>query len=403
MHRCLPFLALALSACAPTVIPLYEEARTEALADPGPLPDVWHPDAVVHLSEAMLTDTLDVLLESEGTLSETLDVALLKATPNLKVTQLVLGEADCDQCLGVDATLKGDVLVDSPLGKHKAKISAKLSFDAEFAVVAGDTRWVLTVVPRRVRKVKLTVGGTGLKAVTTPISTWLQSHLLADIEPIPMAELGSADLPLRAMRVVPSGNAIQVHLLTATPTPTAIPMQTVVLKTGWQLELASDSLVDLARIATFNAGPVARDIVPEPTSFHFDEDQFVLGLRLWGTSGRGWWRDYEVRGDIDFEGRNITLVPGKVTETDHSRGAGWADPRIMLGKGVVLKAIEGALQTSLPAVHRDKGDALRVVVKIKSLTGNDNAVVADGSFLLKEQKKVTPQSGKAVGGGTRRP
>ncbi|NCG20600.1 MAG: hypothetical protein GWP91_16445, partial [Rhodobacterales bacterium] len=162
MHRCLPLLAIALSACAPTVMPLYEEARLQALAQPGPLPEAWRPDAVVHLSETLLTHALDVLLASEGTLTEAIDIGLVTATPTLKVSKLQLRKAKCATCLGVDATLKGNVVIDSPVGAHKTKVTATLSFDAEFEVEASEEHWVLTVAPRQVEKVKLTLNGAGV-------------------------------------------------------------------------------------------------------------------------------------------------------------------------------------------------------------------------------------------------
>jgi len=104
-----------------------------------------------------------------------------------------------------------------------------------------------------------------------------------------------------------------LELLTDTPDPQAVREPDQVPGNGWRLDLATDSLLDLARIASFRAEPLPRQIVAEPTSLYVDGRSFTLGLRLWRVKGRGWWRDYSVTGTLAVTGDDrIALTPERV-------------------------------------------------------------------------------------------
>lgn len=380
MRAILPLLVFA-SACAPSVIPAFEAARDQALADPGPAPAAWRPDAIVTMSPVLVDLALRQLLESQAQVVGTLDVGLLRATPTVTVERVSLGDATCDRCLSVDAGLRGSLAVSTPLGSIAAPLRADLSFDAEFEVLELDGSWTVTLAPREVRTVDVRVGGTDLSALTGPVVGWLTDALAG--HRVPVADLGSASLPLRAMRVRPLGEGLRLELLTDTPAPVAVPDPDLVPESGWRLDLATDALVDLARATSLGAEPGPHGIVAEPTALFASGDRFVLNLRLWRVVGRGWWRDYVVHGTLAVRDGAIVLTPDQVEDAGHSPGAAWTDPMAGLAHGRILRTVERALETSVPAVHDTTGQPLPVLeVRIEELRGLGTVIVGHGAMVL---------------------
>ena len=382
LHRVLLLLCFLLTGCAASVIPAWEAARDHALQDPGPPPSQWEPDAVLLLSEALVDDALVVLLAEQGNLRGEIAAGPITAVPDLSVRQVDLKAAKCERSLRVRAELEGVITVRSLLGEVDAPVRADLRFDAVFDVVQAGEVWSLTVAPRKLHHVEIDLAGADLAAFVQPIRTWLEEAVVRQ-PPLPLADLGSTDLPIRAMRVIPVRRDLRVDLLTTTHQARPLSTGTDAIEQGWRLDLSAPALLDLARRAAFEAGPISHDVVVEPTSLYIEEDVFTLGLRLWRLKGRGWWRDYEIDGRVTVEGRGISLQPTDVRDRGHSRGAAWADPLAALGEGVILKAIERAMETSLPAIHRERGAALKVVVQIEQVDGNGDVLVLHGGLTLK--------------------
>lgn len=395
--RLFPPLLVFLCACAPSVIADFEHARSEALADPGPAPADWEPDAHLTLSDAVVDASLEQLLAVHGSVDHRIEAGPVAARPNLVVKRASLSAARCPGCTRVDARLTGDLTVQTPLGAIAAPVRADLVFDAVFALGELDGSRVLTLAPRTVQTLDVSVAGTDLRALTDPLTEWI-SEAITDSPPVAIAELGGT-LPIRAIRVVPGDGLLRLDLLTATPDPAPIPEPDGLPGNGWRLDLSTDALLDIARAASMQAEPLPRGIVAEPTSLYVDGDSFVLGLRLWRTTGRGWWRDYTVRGSLEVVPRQgektaIALTPAGVVEEGHSKGAAWADPLAALGQGVILKTLERALETSLPGTVREGGRKLQWEVRIDAVEGRGAAVVAHGGL------SVEP-TGKGRGGGAR--
>lgn len=383
MTRPSPALAIPLLlGCAKSVLPDYEAAKREALAAPAALPSNWKPDAVLHLSQDLVDAWLGAALDAHGTLTGTIDTGLAELTPKLTVRELALTRAPgCVDCLQVNATLEGRVGWSTVLGSGATDAEVTLAFDAVFeAAPRSDGVWVVRATPRRVRDLKVDIAGAALVDAKVPIRAWLDDALAQQIGPIALAELGSSDLPLLGARVVPSGRTVQVQLHTASPTPVAVPTDRVRPADDWQVTLSQDSLLDLARAATFRHGAVGYDVVPEPTTLRIDGNGFVLGLRLWRVRGRGWWRDYVVRGTVETKPRRVLLVPGTVEEGPRSPGAVWVDPLAALAEGVVLKTIEKALTTSLPASHEGVTENVAMTLEIATVSGNGTVLDASGSL-----------------------
>ena len=82
-HATLPLLLALCTACAPSVIPMYEAARDEALADPGPAPENWSPDAVLVLSAPLVDEALEGILAEHGTLKGDVPLGPVTATSKL--------------------------------------------------------------------------------------------------------------------------------------------------------------------------------------------------------------------------------------------------------------------------------------------------------------------------------
>src|SRR5690606_17935485 len=130
-----------------------------------------------------------------------------------------------------------------------------------------DGQFAFTARPRELRALDLKLGG--MNAAIAPrleqgLREWVQTAVLDRTEPLPLGVAGSADLPLRAARVTASDKGVAIALLTRSPTPVALTKVAPKLRSGWQLEIASESLLGLARAASFAAGPLAHDVVAEP-------------------------------------------------------------------------------------------------------------------------------------------
>ena len=58
-----------LTACPKSIIPDYEAARAEALAEPGPAPTGWTPDAALTLSNNLIDTLITTALAEQGALA----------------------------------------------------------------------------------------------------------------------------------------------------------------------------------------------------------------------------------------------------------------------------------------------------------------------------------------------
>lgn len=359
----------------------YEAAKVEALKRAGPAPQDWAPDAVLHLSHDMLGTLLTEVLAHYGTLEDDISAGVATLHPSLDVKKVTLGEGTCENCLGVTANLEGTLGIDSVVDTT-APLVVDATFDAQVTVERTGPRWVLLLEPRELRDLDVTLSGVGLGYAKQPVRQWIDRNFLADVPPQEITTLGGEELPLRAVNVVPRPNAVQIHLLTAVLGSEPVPIVSATPK-GWRLDVSPETLTGLAASEAYAAGPLQHDIVPVPNSLALDGDHFRLGIRLWRLSGRGWWRDYEVTGRVKVEQAKFTFHPEEAKKIKSSKGAAFADPIAALGQGVILKAIEQALETTLPATHREDADGLRTRVTAKSLTGSPGLLTAEGGIIVR--------------------
>lgn len=367
-----------LAGCA-SVIPHYEAAMERALAQPPPTPSEWVPDAVLHLSDDVVNSVVASAIEDYGTFSSTLDLTIASFSPDLELTSMkIMAGHDCDDCLGIQIQLDGVLGYSSLLGTGETDLAATGSLDAGFAIGRNDEGdWTVSVQPRRFRFLDVTVGNLtiGVAGVSESVKGWIDRNLVTRVPPQQIMVIDADDLPLADVEIVPDQDTIQFHLLTMANHRGHVPVAGPRPETGWRMDIATDSLVALARAEAFKAGPMARGMLAEPTMLSMTDDAFAMGLRLWRAEGRGWWRDYRVEGAVTVVEDEIRLTATDVTQTDKSPGAGLADPLSALARGLILRYIEKAFETSIPAAQGEG-----TVVKIENIAAVEGAIRASGSL-----------------------
>lgn len=385
---------LSLSACAGSVMPLYQQARDDALADPGPPPADWKPDAVLHLSKTQLDEVVTAALESHGALTGRIKRSVLGleivATPDLTIDELTLGASKaCKACVAVDTKLSGDVQWTAAGRKGKVPVKVAAAFDVELSATEAEaSTFAMTAAPRELRDLKLTFGSvdaTVARVLEQGVGDWLREDFLKDVPPVEIGAFGGEDVPLRAVRIAGSGGGVRLEMLTRSPSPGVVDTKAPAgLDEGFQLAISQDSLLDLARATAFQAGPLGYDVVVEPTALTLTEDGFTMGLRVWRPVGKGWWRDYTVTGDVEMARRGVKLLPQSVTEGAKSEGAGLADPLALLAEGYMLKTIEESIATTLPTKQTARAGDVRTDIAVRSIAGVGDAVVVSGVLDVRE-------------------
>ena len=396
-------LAPHLLGCA-SVIPQYEAAMERALADPGPTPDVWEPDAVLHISGLAINRVVKDAIEDYGTFSTELNLGVVQVSPDLLLSSMTVSEGrKCTDCLGVAIELDGKLRwTSSVLGEGSTRLAASGSLDARFSTMRSDEGdFVVSVQPTRFRFLDVTLGSftVGVAGVGETIKDWIDSTLVAQVPPQEMMRIAQEDLPLADVRIVPDGDSVQLHMLTMSPERGRVVMDGPRPASGWRLDLAPESIVAIARAEAFKAGPMTRGIVAEPTLLTMDADSFEMGLRLWRSEGRGWWRDYTIHGTVSVEQDEIRLAATKVRQVAKSPGAGLTDPLVALAKGLILNYIEKAFETSIPAAQGEG-----TVVQIQAIQAIDGAIRSTGEILIEgeagepDATLVQPQDADVVEG-----
>jgi hypothetical protein len=362
------------------VLPLYEAARAEALKDPGPAPAGWAPDAWVAVSSTSLDELLVAVLAADAELSTHLDAGIATFTPRLNVSDVqILPPEGCGGCLTVNLALTGTLEWSSAIAQGSTSLTAGGKFDAIFEVVQEGATFRVDLRAKKLRDVSASLGQSRVGLPVGEISQWLSKDLLDAVPPIPITSFDGTDLPVRAVRVVPVGRSIRVEALTKAPLATAVPPPERVTD-GWRVGLSQPSLLALARAAAFRKGPLAHDVVAEPTALDIGKDRFTLGLRLWRVAGKGWWRDYTVMGKVNVGRDGIDLVPDQVVEGPKSPGAVFSDPLAALGEGRILEAIEDALAITLPTRQSTEVGSVHTNVALTGLDPSGTSLFANGTL-----------------------
>ncbi len=384
-------LALALFGCGPSVVPLYEAARDDALATPGAVPANWRPDLVLHLAEPVVQKLAKEGLAANETLHQRVEISAMglpvTVTPDLGARRVEVGPVrGCPACLSVDTTLVGPAKW-TALGQRGAvdlRVYAKLSL--EVTTVLQDGAFTVTVAPRSIDTLEVTVEGAEARVddlLTSALGADWHKKVLAGISPIELGTVGSQGLPLRALRVVALDNGgLQFEMLSSSPTPGVLSVRDRALVKGFALYADEGSVLDLARAEAFRAAPLTHDVVAEPTRLTVTGSEFDLGLRLWRPVGSGWWRDYDAHGTLSLTEHGVHLAADKVTEGSTSEGAELADPLAVLAEGAILTGIGDALVAGCPRRSHVVADGVRVSTDVTGVTGADGVVVVSGTVAV---------------------
>lgn len=384
-----PLLLSALLGCASNVHTLYEQARAQALADPGPPPESWTPHATLAISwplvDGLFAEALDDRLKKAGKPTEiSLPLGLVaRLTPDLGLEEAHMGPApDCGSCALIRTSFSGS------LRWTVGTLEGHLPMDAAVDVVVNLASSPAQGGGLKVEAELKRVGVRLLKDLSlprveadlsSPMATWVQERFQKDFPRIEVARVGDAETPLRALRIQPVTGDLRIGILTGSPSVTDVsdPERG---DAAWAVAISQQALLDLARRVAFEEGPDEEyGVVPEPVSISMDGNRFDMGLKLWRLEGRGWWRTYDVAGAVKVGQKRMKMEPRDVKETGHSRGAGLADPLVALAKGYVLKAIEEGATIAEPAHQRQELGASVLVLSIDQLEGRKGNVYVLGS------------------------
>jgi hypothetical protein len=343
------------AACAKSPLPEFEARRAAALAVATDVPARWQPDAVLTLRGALVADVIAAAITRAGALERKIDLAGSRTfvRPTLKIDRLsVSSSPTCEACLRVDTALSGELSWQVAASSGAAPMSGALVFDAVLAARRDDDGFVVTLQPRDVAAVTLELGGRTYEPVRRlaegAVASWVRDDLLSQIGPLVIARIPDVDLPLRAARVRPYTDGVRLELLSQVPVTAPVQASDPGRSEAWALAVSTAALEHVARAHAFAHGPVSHGVVVEPTRLHVADDRFDLGLRLWRTTGRGWWRDVQVTGTVEPTTRGFALRPTEATEVARSKGARLVDPLAALAEGAILRGVERAVATTLP-------------------------------------------------------
>ncbi len=400
---------LFLPSCGGKIATLYEQSKAEALADPGPAPANWAADGELGLSWDLVT-TLAVrelqsrLEDPDNKLKIDLPLgAQAVITPKLAMSDTsVAASNDCATCVRVKSTFEGKLKW--KLESWKGSVPVAMSVKAVLELTSR-TEGAKTLVEAELRKVTVdlpespSIDRLNL-SIDDPLVAWLQEQIEREFPAIPIAELGSGDMPLRAVRLSTSKSYLEAEVLTTSPTRPSSALSPASAG-DWYLSIDEHVLLGLTRRDAFEAGELTHEVYADPRSLSVQHQSFTMGLRLWRLAGMGWWRDYQVSGTLTLDGDDIQIEPEQVAEVDHSRGAGIVDPLALLAEGMILGAIEEALHVARPATLEEPIGGARLVLTVDQAEGANGALSLQGSATIEEsaKKQKSKGTGKKKGKG----
>lgn len=377
-----------LLACGPDIRSLYEEERTHALTLASDVPADWQPDLVVAIGEDALGRAVSAAAsEALEAQSKPLFLELpLGATatlrPNLHVNAAELSPGQgCESCVHFDLDVRGDVAWS--LGALGGSFPARVAVGGQLQVGVED-RTRVVAKPFKIGKVELASGELGgLRAnPSSALQDWIRAAVGTSLPPIPIADLGGGELPVRLLRVKTGEHALRVEVLTDVPGARGAtvpdPRSDALI-----LGLSETALAGLLRREAFEKGPVAMDVAVDPRAVDVDGTGFHLNLRLWRLVGSGWWRDYDVTGALSVNAGRIVLRAAEVRETEASAGAEFVDPLAALAQAQILEAIAANLERTLPGSKREKVAGVKLRAVVTGVRGVGDTLLVDGELRVR--------------------
>lgn len=403
-------LALAaltsLTGCAAGVHELFETRKAYGLERATAAPDErWSAEAVVTLSEplvqAVLAEALDAALKD----LPPFDAKLARVTPQATLSALSLTDVPgCAQCVGFNGKLTGKAKVEAMGFTKNLPFTAALRGSLQVSTRPADDAKGRAVFARltKIERLEFSLDQSGSLgfSLSDSLESW-GTDLAKETPELGLGGFGGDDLPLRDLRVRSANGALLVELLTdaahggplyAPPTPPT---------GGWAVAVSEATLLDHARRAAFELGEISMEVWAEPTSLDLDGGEFALGLRLWRLKGKGWWRDYIIRGDLTLVNQVLKLKPREVQEGERSKGAALVDPLALLGESLILRVIEDAAAQSVPVGQSTSVGGLALKAKVTQAQGVADALVLSGDATIRAaQDKPKDGGGGGSSGGS---
>lgn len=399
---------LAILACANNIREQYQAEKELALAAPPALGAHWDPELRIRLSDDAL-GTLASAALSTGLLSAEKKITWegplgvdAELTPKVQVKGLTLTSSKvCDACLDLVADLEGT----GPwkLGKLKGEVPLSLELDGtvSFDVRKQGGAFLVSGRVKDIRHVKVKSTTVGDLDIARPIEGWGEA-LASRTPPFDLGEFGGDGVPLRALRLTNVGGALAVEAVTDVGGGGPLSGKAAKLEQGWELAISQATALALMRREAFNTGVIAYDVAADPRSLELNGTVFTMGVRLWRLTSRGWWRDYEVTGQIEVLPETVRLVPKVVKEGDKSRGAGVADPLALLAEGKILDVVEDGLRQTLPSGESTGIGDQQLQLKAASVRGMGGSMVVGGALTIGAPSPETTPSGGGEGKQGRR-
>jgi hypothetical protein len=394
---------LALTACTPDIIGMYEAEKSAALAAATTRPAEWEPDLVLQIAGPDFEDAVEssikaALAKEQEPLVVSLGLGLeAKLRPVFSIEEASVKAADtCPSCLSFDAMIVGKAVWS--LGPASGTVPLDVGAQGVFALEVTDGK-VIEAVPRAVTAVRVRVTDlAGLQVnPSRQIQEWLTEKLSGRLPRIRVVELDTAGLPLLDLRLRNQGGAVRVEALT--DVPGTRPVGPVEAPTeGVRVAISEAALTGLARRAAYDKGELTMDVYADPLALHVDGSAFTMDLRLWRLVGRGWYRDYKVYGDLSVEGGKVKLTAKRTEDIGHSRGAGLVDPLAALFQGVILESITDSVSQSLPATQRQDLGMVQLRAETTRVVGSNGALVVDGTLRVRAPDTASDAPQKAPGG-----
>jgi hypothetical protein len=373
-----------LLACAHSVLPQYEAEKAAVLA---PLPAEqggWAPDLRISVSESGLQSLAEVAMEAgllrydgELPVKNKLGIdATIRPSARVESMQLQPSET-CDSCLLVKADLDGHA--DWSVGKldgrlpFQAEVKAVMRFEAKEAGQAWDLQGRLT----EIKGLRIQAGRAGSVDVSGLLEDWMK-EAIQKAPTMPLGRIGGQTLPLRALRLSTSRQALEVQGLTLSPTPGAVAEDARGPREHWSLRLSQQSLLGLMRVMAFEKGPLSHDVAADPRGLSISGNQFDMELRLWRLVEPGWWRDYTVSGTLGLEGRKIAMKSTSAEEGEKSPRAELSDPLAWLGESKILEEVSRGISLALPATQKAQVSGLQVQATPMSVAGEGTELRVEG-------------------------
>ncbi len=385
-------LALLLPACTPDVTRLYAEERLTALAVATGTPSQWRPDAALaiaapDLSEAMKTVVRTAVTHGKPSIQIPLPLGIQAVVrPDLNVRSIkVRATTDCSACFAVHISLDGQARWEA--GPASGTVPLGATADAILAVSVREAS-IVEIRPKRIEGLSVEVPSLGNLRVNAsgPIQEWLRQTLAEAIPPIRIATLDTSALPVRELRLSTAGERLMIEVLTDLPGSSAL-RALPAPATGVEVAISESAVTGLARRAAFKAGVLDMDVAADPRGIVIDGATFTMDLRLWRLVGRGWYRDYDVTGDIAVSKGpkpRLEFVARNAVETDKSPGALLVDPLAAVFQSRILDAIVTAMDRSLPAQTSQRVVGAVLQAKSTDARGIDDALHLYGTLEVAE-------------------